>query len=361
MSTARWRDRRVLVTGHTGFKGSWLCLWLDALGAHVVGYAHAPLTPRSLYHQARVGEAVAVSIEADVRSLDDLALAIETYRPEVVFHLAAQALVRPGYRDPVATYTTNVIGTVNVLEAVRCVGHGTRAVICVTSDKCYEERDDGAPYVESDAIGGSDPYASSKGCSELVCSAYRRSFAQQGTGHRFVIASARAGNVIGGGDWARDRLVVDIVSALLDDRPPMLRFPNAVRPWQFVLDPLAGYLRLAERALDAPNAAAGGWNFGPEPGDCRPVAWLTERLTRALGRDTAWTLAEGSHPHEAGLLLLDASKARRELGWRPAFDLSAAVDATAAWYLAYARGEDLASVTRAQVAEYRRRLAATEA
>lgn len=350
----------MLVTGHTGFKGSWLCLYLNALGAHVIGYAHAPGPSRSLYRQARVGDAVAESIEADVRSLDDLESAIEAHRPEVVFHLAAQALVRTGYRDPVTTYATNVMGTVNVLEAVRRVGHGTRAVICVTSDKCYEERDDGTPYVETDPLGGSDPYASSKGCSELVCTAYRRSFAQPDVGHRFVIASARAGNVIGGGDWARDRLVVDVVSALLDDRPPTLRFPNAVRPWQFVLDPLAGYLRLAERALEAPAEAAGGWNFGPEPDDCRPVAWLTERLTHALGRDTPWTLAAGSHPHEAGLLLLDASKARRELGWRPAFDLPAAVDATAAWYLAYARGEDLASVTRAQVAEYHRALVATK-
>lgn len=353
----RWRGRRVLVTGHTGFKGSWLCLWLHALGAHVIGYARPPAQPRSLYRQASVDDAVAVSIDGDVRSLEDLTRAIERHRPEVVFHLAAQALVRTSYRDPVETYSTNVMGTVNVLEAVRVAGHETRAVVCVTSDKCYEERVDGTPYVETDRMGGSDPYASSKGCSELVCAAYRQSFAQRPDGTHVAIASARAGNVIGGGDWARDRLVVDVVAALLDGRKPTLRFPAAVRPWQFVLDPLAGYLQLAERCLESPSLAAGGWNFGPATDDCRPVAWLTTRLSRAMGHDGSWTLTEGVQPHEAGLLLLDASKARRELEWRPVLDLSSAIDATAAWYLAYAQGDDLASVTREQLDAYRQQRA----
>ena len=353
VNPAAWRGRRVLLTGHTGFKGSWLALWLRALGAEVVGYALPPEGERSLYELARVDDAL-TSIEADVRDAERLALVLEEHQPEVVLHLAAQALVRASYRAPLETYATNVMGTANLLEAVRRSAAPPRAVVIVTSDKCYLNRETERPYREDDAMGGADPYSSSKGCAELVVAAYRQSYfpPERHASHGVTIASARAGNVIGGGDWATDRLVVDLVSAYLRGERPRIRNPRAVRPWQFVLEPLAGYVQLAEFALTDPERAAGGWNFGPPLEDCRPVSWLVERLASAWGDGAGWDLDEGEQPHEAQLLLLDADKARRELGWRPRYALDEAIDETVAWYRALQRGEDIAAFTGHQIERY---------
>lgn len=348
-----WRGRRVLLTGHTGFKGSWLALWLHAMGAEVIGYALPPEGERSLFRLAGVS-ATLTSIEADVRDAERLARVVEEHRPEVVLHLAAQALVRASYAAPLETYATNVMGTANLLEAVRLSAEPPRAVLVVTSDKCYLNRETERPYREDDAMGGADPYSSSKGCAELVTTAYRHSYfpPERHAQHGVALTSARAGNVIGGGDWAPDRLVVDLVTAYLSGERPRIRNPRAVRPWQFVLEPLAGYIELAELALEAPDRAAGGWNFGPPLEDCRPVAHLVERMAAAWGDGVGWDLDAGEQPHEAQLLLLDAGKARRELGWRPRYTLDEAIAVTVAWYRGMQRGEDVAALTRRQIEDY---------
>lgn len=348
-----WQGRRVLLTGHTGFKGSWLALWLHAMGAEVVGYALPADGEHSLFRIAGVAETL-TSIEADVRDAERLQLAMDEHRPDVVLHLAAQALVRPSYRLPLETYATNVMGTANVLEAVRRSEVPPSVVLCVTSDKCYLNRETERPYREDDAMGGADPYSSSKGCAELVAAAYRQSFfpPERHAQHRVVVASARAGNVIGGGDWATDRLVVDVISAYLEGGRPRIRNPRAVRPWQFVLEPLAGYLQIVEHALIAPERAAGGWNFGPPLVDCRPVEWVVDHLAEAWGAGAGWDRDVGEQPHEAQLLLLDAAKARTEIAWRPRYTLAEAIDATVAWYRAFQRGEDMAAFTRAQITTY---------
>ncbi len=347
-----WRGKRVLLTGHTGFKGSWLSLWLHSMGANVVGYALPDQGERSLFRLAGLAR-VMRSIEGDVRDVDHLLSVVADERPEIVIHMAAQALVRCSFRLPVETYSTNVMGTVHLLEAVRRVG-GARVVLNVTSDKCYENRETSRPYTETDPMGGADPYSSSKGAAELVTSAYRRSFfATEGYDeHTVAIASARAGNVIGGGDFAADRLVVDVVHAFMRDETPLIRNPGAVRPWQFVLEPLAGYLQLAERAYTAPGGFSEGWNFGPDERDCQPVAWVVERIARAWGVGQNWRLDEQPKVHEAQLLLLDAGKARRELGWRPKLDIGQAIDWTVEWYRAYHDREDVGALTRAQIERY---------
>ena len=352
VTPAFWRGKRVLLTGHTGFKGSWLALWLRAMGAEVVGYALPPAGENSLYELAGVERAL-TSIEGDVRDQERLVDAVAQHRPEIVLHLAAQALVRYGYRQPVETFATNVLGTVHLLEAVRQTG-GVRAVLVVTSDKCYENRETARPYTEDDPMGGADPYSGSKGAAELVTSAYLRSYfpPERAADHGVALASARAGNVIGGGDFATDRLVVDVAHAYLRGEVPILRNPDAVRPWQFVLEPLAGYLALVERAHASPERFAGGWNFGPDERDCRPVAWVVDRLARGWGVSEGWRLDEGPRVHEAQLLLLDAGKARRELGWRPRLDLEQALDWTVAWYQAYGRGDDLGALTRDQIERF---------
>ena len=350
-----WRGRRVLLTGHTGFKGSWLALWLHALGAEVVGYALPPEGEHALFELARVADTL-TSLEGDVRDAEQLARVVRDHEPEVVMHLAAQALVRPSYRQPLETYATNVMGTAHVLDAVRRAPTPPRVVLCVTSDKCYENRETDVPYREDDPMGGADPYSSSKGCAELVSTAYRRSYfpPERSQQHGVVVASARAGNVIGGGDWATDRLVVDVVSAYLAGRNPRIRNPRAVRPWQFVLEPLAGYLQLLEYAFVAPERAAAGWNFGPELPDCQPVSFLADGLAAAWGEGVGWDHDLQEHVHEAQLLLLDASKARSELGWRPRLALSDAIERTVAWYRAFERSDDVAAFTRHQIAEYQR-------
>jgi CDP-glucose 4,6-dehydratase len=339
LTPAFWRGRRVFLTGHTGFKGSWLALWLQALGAQVRGFALAPPSQPSLFELARVGEGME-SLRGDIRDLAALQRALAAQRPEIVIHMAAQSLVRVSYRDPVETYQTNVLGTVHVLEAVRQAG-GVQAVVVVTSDKCYENRERGEAYREDDPMGGHDPYSSSKGCAELVTSAYRRSYFSATDGAVARVASVRAGNVIGGGDWAAERLVPDVVRALGADAPLAVRNPEAVRPWQYVLEPLAGYLILAEALCREGATCAEAWNFGPDADDLRTVRELLERLARVWGRPLRWVPVAAPQPHEARLLMLDSRKARERLGWRPRTSLAQALEHTAAWYQSYWDGADL--------------------
>lgn len=354
-----WRGRRVFLTGDTGFKGSWLALWLHQLGARVTGFALPPPTEPSLFDEARIGELI-THVEGDIRDLDAIVAAMRAARPEVVFHLAAQPLVRLSYEQPVETYATNVMGTVHVLEAARQVG-GIGACVCITTDKCYENREWVWPYRESDPMGGHDPYSSSKGAAELVIAAYRQSFfpvAAVGQGG-LALASVRAGNVIGGGDWAADRLVPDLVRAFAAGVAPQVRSRGAVRPWQHVLEALGGYLMIAQRLLGGEAAFADAWNFGPADEDARPVAWIVERMRAAWGGDAAppapWT---GAIPHEAGLLKLDTSKARSLLGWRPALPLGEALEWVVDWHRAVAAGEDARGITLAQIAGYTARISA---
>jgi CDP-glucose 4,6-dehydratase len=344
MNAGFWRGRRVLLTGHTGFKGSWLALWLHAMGAEVTGLADRVPTDPSLFSLARVGELVE-HVEADLRDFDAVRDAVAAHRPEIVLHLAAQAVVRRSFADPRETYEVNVMGTVNVLEAVRVTG-GVGAVVNVTSDKCYDNREWVWGYREHEPMGGYDPYSNSKGCSELVTDAYRRSFFSEDGAAR--IGSARAGNVIGGGDWTADRLIPDIMRGVLAGETVPIRRPDAIRPWQHVLNPLSGYLALAE-ALSESAEYAEGWNFGPADEDARPVAWIVDRLSERWPGELRWAFDEGPHPHEATYLKLDSSKARARLGWAPRWDLGAALDSIVAWYRALGEGEDMRAVTLGQI------------
>jgi CDP-glucose 4,6-dehydratase len=346
VNEARWQGRRVFLTGHTGFKGAWLALWLSEMGAEVTGYSLPAPTDPSLFEQARVAEAVR-HIEGDVRDLAALEVAMAEARPEVVFHLAAQPLVRYSYAEPVETYATNVMGTVHLLDACRRV-KDVKAVVCITSDKCYENREWIWPYRENDPMGGHDPYSSSKGAAEIVVSAYRRSFFEEGPG----IASVRAGNVIGGGDWALDRLVPDIVRAAIAGERPLIRAPKSVRPWQHVLEALRGYLMIAERLLGGDRSAASAWNFGPADDDTRPVDWIVDKLLGYWGAP-GWDKPEGPQPHEAKLLKLDCSKARSELGWRPNLSLDGTLRMIAEWHRAVADGADPRTVSLDQLRTYR--------
>lgn len=331
MNPEFWQGRRVFLTGHTGFKGSWLSLWLQNLGAELTGYALAAPTNPSLFEEARVAEGMR-SIEGDIRDLAHFRTSMQGAGPEVVIHMAAQPLVRHSYQNPAETYATNVMGTVHLLEAVRATP-GVRAVVNVTTDKCYENREWVWGYRESDPLGGHDPYSSSKGCAELVSSAYRSSFFNPSdyARHGVALATVRAGNVIGGGDWARDRLIPDIVAAFEQGRPAIIRNPHAIRPWQHVLEPLRGYLMLAERLAEEGTAYAEGWNFGPNDEDARPVGWIVEQMASRWGEGAAWTTDEGDHPHEAGFLKLDISKARGRLRWHPALRLGDALDMVVDW------------------------------
>jgi CDP-glucose 4,6-dehydratase len=345
---AFWRGRRVLLTGHTGFKGAWLSLWLARLGAHVTGVANRVPTTPSLYVEARVAELVE-DVDADVRDPDALRRAVAEHRPEIVLHMAAQSLVRRSFRDPRETYETNVMGTVNVLEAVREAG-GVRAVVNVTSDKCYDNRHQRRPFVEDDAKGGDDPYSSSKGCAELVTDAYLRSFfAAEPDGPR--LGSARAGNVIGGGDWSEDRLIPDIMRAAVTRSVIPIRNPDAVRPWQHVLNPLSGYLELAQALVGSPDAA-GGWNFGPGDEAVRPVSWIVERLTELWPEELRWQVDDGPHPHEAAYLALDSTKARERLGWTPGWELEQALASIVDWYGLVRDGADMRRVTLEQIESF---------
>jgi CDP-glucose 4,6-dehydratase len=344
---AFWQGKRVFLTGHTGFKGGWLSLWLQRLGAQVQGYALAPEGAHNLFTEARVAEGMA-STFGDIRDLAGLQAALGAFRPDIVIHMAAQPLVRLSYAQPVETYATNVMGTVHLLEAVRQTA-GVRAVVNVTTDKCYENREWAWGYREDEPMGGHDPYSNSKGCAELVSSAYRRSFFAAGGP---ALATARAGNVIGGGDWATDRLVPDILRAFEKGEPVVIRNPHSTRPWQHVLEPLSGYLALAQRLWDEGAAFAEGWNLGPRDEDARPVQWIVERLVDQWGDGARWQLDGSQHPHEAHYLKLDISKARARLGWQPRWRLAEALDHIVTWHRAWLAGEDVRALCLRQIDQY---------
>ena len=344
---AFWQGRRVFLTGHTGFKGGWLALWLQSLGADVAGFALAPPTEPALFHEAGVPSGM-TSLIGDIRDLRAVSDAMVSHRPEIVLHLAAQPLVRLSYAQPVETYATNVMGTVHVLEAARAAG-SVRAIVNVTTDKCYENHGWAWGYREDDALGGFDPYSNSKACSELVTSSYRRSFFAEGG---VALASARAGNVIGGGDFAADRLVPDILRAFDRDEPVVVRNPHAVRPWQHVLEPLAGYLLLAERLISDGQAVAQAYNFGPRDDDARPVQWIVERMSSVRGNGAKWALSKDEHPHEASFLKLDISKAQAELGWRPRWGLSTALDNVVEWHVRWRSKGDARELCMEQINRY---------
>lgn len=348
VDTAFWRGKRVFLTGHTGFKGGWMALWLQQMGADLTGFALAPPTEPALFAVADVASGMR-SIIGDIRDAEALAGALVSADPEIVIHMAAQPLVRASYDDPVGTYATNVMGTVHLLEAVRrapCC----RACVIVTTDKCYENREWAWGYREDEPMGGHDPYSNSKGCAELVTSAYRRSFFGGGRGP--AIASGRAGNVIGGGDWAADRLIPDILRAVADGEPVVIRNPLAIRPWQHVLEPVAGYLVLAQALWSEGEAAATAWNFGPRDDDARPVQWIVERLCAAWGDGAGWTRDASVQPHEARYLKLDISKAAEGLRWRPAWRLDEALARIVAWHRAWLAGADMRAHCLAEIAEY---------
>ena len=349
MNSAFWQNKRVFLTCNTGFKGSWLSLWLQHLGAELVGYAlESPSSP-SMFEVAAVGEGM-TSLYGDICDLEALSSSLRQFQPEIVIHMAAQSLVRLSYREPVKTYATNVMGSVNLLEAVRnCPS--VRAVVMVTSDKCYENREWPWGYRENEAMGGYDPYSNSKGCSELVTAAYRQSFFEPGS-HSASVASGRAGNVIGGGDWALDRLIPDMVRATENGQPVNVRNPEAVRPWQHVLEPLSGYLTLAEQLYENGSALSGGWNFGPREDDARTVRWIAERFTTLWGQGASWVQDTGSHPHEAHYLKLDCSKARADLGWVPRWSLDHTLATIVDWHRAYKQGANMRRLTIEQIDSY---------
>jgi CDP-glucose 4,6-dehydratase len=344
---AFWAGKRVFLTGHTGFKGSWLSLWLQKMGAELTGFALAPPTSPALFDEARVAGGM-TSIIGDIRDADALAAALVAADPEIVIHMAAQPLVRASYDDPVGTYATNVMGTVHLFEAVR-KAPGVRAVCVVTTDKCYENREWAWGYREDEPMGGYDPYSNSKGCAELVVSAYRRSFFE---GRGVAVASGRAGNVIGGGDWATDRLVPDILRAVEKGEPVLIRNPLAIRPWQHVLEPLSGYLVLCQALFENPSAAAEAWNFGPRDEDARPVQWIVERMVALWGDGAAWTRDESVQPHEANYLKLDISKARAGLHWAPRWSLADALDSIVAWHRAWLSRADMHDYCNAELVRF---------
>ncbi len=345
---AFWQGKRVLMTGHTGFKGSWLSLWLQSMGANLRGVALLPPTEPALFDVARVAGGMEHRI-ADIRDFAAVKAQMDEFQPEIVIHMAAQPLVRLSYHQPVETYATNVMGTVHVLEAARHAG-SVKAIVNITTDKCYENREWVWGYREDEPMGGHDPYSNSKGCAELVSSAYRKSFLKDAG---IAMATARAGNVIGGGDWALDRLLPDILRALQDKQPVLIRSPHAIRPWQHVLEPLSGYLLLAERLYTHGQADAEGWNFGPRDEDARPVQWIVEHLCESWGDGASWTLQPGNHPHEASFLKLDISKARQRLQWAPRWSLDTALKHITDWHQAWLSGQDMRALCLNQISQYR--------
>ncbi len=338
-----WHGKKVLVTGHTGFKGAWLTIWLHDMGAQVTGYALSPPTDPSLYQIAAVDDLVN-AIQGDVRDAQHLQAAIDETQPEIIFHLAAQSLVRESYAEPIQTYETNIMGTLHLLEAARhCAS--VKAIVNVTSDKCYDNKERATGYVEEDAMGGHDPYSSSKGCAELVTAAYRKSYlAECG----IAVATARAGNVIGGGDWAEDRLIPDFFRAIDAGRSLQVRFPEAIRPWQHVLDPLGGYLLLAERLYNEGAEFAEAWNFGPPDSSTQSVAWILEILMRSY-KDFTWETVSQQQPHEALLLTLSSEKSSARLGWSPVWELEVALQKIVSWHEAWQAGDNILDVTRGQI------------
>jgi CDP-glucose 4,6-dehydratase len=353
MDTAFWKNRRVFITGHTGFKGSWLCLILGAFGAKVTGYAQKPPTDPNLFEICTVGSA-AKTVFSDIRDLKTLKKSLISASPEIVIHMAAQALVTESYADPVETYSINVMGTANILEGVRDC-KSARAVINVTTDKCYENKERIWSYRENEPLGGFDPYSSSKACSELVTAAYRNSFfnPEAYKTHKVALASARAGNVIGGGDWAKDRLIPDCIRAVVKKEKVIIRNPTAVRPWQHVFEPLTGYLMLAEKLYEKGPLFGEAWNFGPNEYDPKPVAWIANKISTQFGASLASqnnTKKKGLH--EASTLRLDSIKAQQVLGWHPRWSLEKAIDRTMTWYKAYMDGQDMRKICDQQIEEY---------
>ena len=341
-----WRGKRVFLTGHTGFKGSWMSLWLQSLGAEVTGYSLAPPTTPSLFEVTNVAQGMS-SMTGDIRDLAQLQAAMRNAQPEIVIHMAAQSLVRYSYEQHVETYATNVMGTVHLLEATRHV-NSVRAVVNVTTDKCYENQEWVWGYRENEPMGGADPYSNSKGCSELVTAAYRQSFLRESN---VALASARAGNVIGGGDWAQDRLIPDFLRSIDASQTLVIRSPQAIRPWQHVLEPVSGYLNLAQKLYEQGQAVAEAWNFGPSIDDTRTVEWIVRYLA-SKAPQMQWHVDAAAHVHEAQFLSLDSSKARTRLDWRARWSLSQALDATWAWHDAWRSGQNMHEVTLAQIAQY---------
>ncbi len=355
MDPGFWLGKRVLVTGHTGFKGGWLCLWLQQIGAKVVGYSFQPPSDPNLFESANVAEQM-VSLNGDVCDLTAVKATVRAHQPEIIVHMAAQSLVRYSYKNPVETYATNVMGTVNMLEAVR-YSNSVRVALMVTSDKCYENKERLQGYNEDEPIGGYDPYSSSKGCAELVTAAYRNSyFSNKADISRRVaaVASARAGNVIGGGDWAQDRLLPDIIRAFMQRQPVLLRHPDAIRPWQHVLEPLHGYLQLIEALWEQGTDYAEAWNFGSDDSDTKPVSWIADHVVALWGEEASWKRDSAPRPHEAHHLKLDCTKAKTRLGWHPKLTLASALEWSAAWYKAYQRKEDMRRFTLNQISHYQR-------
>lgn len=350
-----WSGRRVFLTGHTGFKGSWMALWLTQMGAIVCGYSLAPPSEPSLFELARVGERIR-HIEADICDLPCLRSAMQDFAPEVVFHLAAQSLVRRSYAEPVLTYETNVMGTVNVLESIRQTA-SVKSAVLITTDKCYENREWMWGYREEDRLGGHDPYSNSKACAELVSAAYRDSYfpPHKLSTHGVGVATARAGNVIGGGDWAEDRLIPDLIRGFVAGEQVAIRHPNSIRPWQHVLEPIRGYIQLAERLLAHDSVFASAWNFGPREEDAQPVAWIVRELARQWSPEASWMIDQDVHPHEASYLKLDCSRAHNLLGWRPALGLTDALQLIVEWTKAWQAGSDMQQITLDQIAVYQRR------
>ena len=352
MNLGFWQGKRVLVTGHTGFKGGWLSLWLQSMGAQVVGYALAPPTNPNLFEAANVSKGM-TSVIGDIRDLANLHKVFAEYEPEIVFHMAAQALVRYSYIEPVETYSTNVMGTVNLLEVVRTT-KSVKAIVNVTSDKCYENREWVWGYRENEPMGGFDPYSNSKGCAELVTSAYRNSFfhPEKYQEHGVAIATGRAGNVIGGGDWAEDRLIPDMMRAITQGESVKIRNPNSIRPWQHVLEPLSGYLLLAQKLYESGSEYADGWNFGPNDDDAKPVQWILDNLIKSWGDGASWVLDGNQHPHEAHYLKLDCTKAKSRLGWQPRWTLAEAINNICLWQKAYITGADMHAMCIHQIKQY---------
>ena len=352
MNPQFWAGKRVFLTGHTGFKGSWLSLWLQSMGAHVTGFALPPPTTPSLFEVAHVADGMQ-SVMGDVRDLVSLQKAMGDAKPEIVIHMAAQALVRHSYDNPVETYSTNVMGTVHLLEAVRGTP-SVKAVVNVTTDKCYENREWEWGYRENEAMGGFDPYSSSKGCAELVTAAYRNSYfhPEKYKEHGVAIGSGRAGNVIGGGDWAEDRLIPDVMRAIAQGRPVRIRNPHSTRPWQHVLEPLSGYLLLAQGLYEQRSKFAEGWNFGPNDEDVKPVQWIVEKLTRSWGEGASWVLDGGDHPYEAHYLKLDCSKAKARLDWHPRWHLEDTLSAIIEWHQALRDDKNMRTLSLQQIKQY---------
>ena len=342
-----WRGKRVFLTGHTGFKGGWLALWLQSMGSVVHGFSLTPPTTPALFNEARVGAGMESTI-GDIRDLAAVRASMHAFKPDIVIHMAAQPLVRLSYVEPVETYATNVMGTVHVMESARSAGT-VKAIVSVTTDKCYENKEWVWGYREDEPMGGYDPYSNSKGCAELVTSAYRRSFMQK---EGIALASGRAGNVIGGGDWALDRLVPDILRAFEADQPVVIRNPHSTRPWQHVLEPLSGYLVLAQTLYTDGQTFAEGWNFGPRDEDARPVQWIVERMVEQWGGNARWQLDGADHPHEAGYLKLDISKARHRLAWQPRWALAEALEHILHWHKAWLAKQDMQQICLEQIAQY---------